>query len=92
MLQSQPQQRNQAMATSRLSLLACTAVVAATTLFGSAHYSPASALDLSWVSNDNYVRCLKYVSGLAHGDPAAYDRGRRACNRQYYANKPGVDY
>jgi len=29
---------------------------------------PASALDLSWLSNDNYVRCLKYVSGLAHGN------------------------
>ena len=31
-------------------------------------------------------------SSLAHGDAAAYDRGRRACNRQYYPGHPGYDY
>jgi len=80
------------MTTSRTALLACAAIVGIGALVGSATYSPASAGGLDWLSNDNYVRCLKYVSGLAHGDAAAYDRGRRACNRQYYPNKPGVDY
>ena len=82
------------MTTSRIALFACAAIIGISTLVGSAGYSPASAggLDLSWLSNDNYVRCLKYVSGLANGDQAAYDRGRRACNRAYYPNKPGVDY
>jgi hypothetical protein len=74
------------MKTSRIALFAAAAVVAIGSLIGSAQYSPASALDLSWLSNDNYVRCLKYVSGLANGDAAAYDRGRKACNKQYYPN------
>ncbi len=76
------------MKTSRIALCAVAAVVAIGSLIGSAQYSPASAggLDLSWLSNDNYVRCLKYVSGLANGDAAAYDRGRKACNKQYYPN------
>jgi len=82
------------MKTSRIALFAFAAIVGIGALVGSAQYSPASAggLDLSWLSNDNYVRCLKYVSGLANGDEAAYDRGRRACNRQYFPNKPGVQY
>jgi hypothetical protein len=37
------------------------------------------------------VRCLKYMRSLSHGDAAAYDRGRRACNRQYYPG-PGHDH
>jgi hypothetical protein len=78
------------MKTSRIALFAVAAAVTLGSLAGSAH--PASALDLSWLSNDNYVRCLKYVSGLAHGDPAAYDRGRRTCNRTYYPGRPGYDY
>jgi hypothetical protein len=63
------------------------------TLAGSMQFSPATAggLGLDWLSNDNYVRCLKYVSALSQGDAAAYDRGRRACNRQYYPG-PGHDH
>ena len=62
-------------------------------LAGSAQLSPAAAgsLGLDWLSNDNYVRCLKYMKSLAHGDAAAYDRGRRACNRQYFPG-PGHDH
>ena len=77
---------------SRFTLLACTTLVATTALVGSAYCSSASALDLGWLGNDNYVRCLKYVSALSKGDSAADDRGRRACNRQYYPNTPGVQY
>jgi hypothetical protein len=80
------------MKTSRIALLACAAVVGAASLLASASTSPAAAGGLDWLNNDNYVRCLKYVSGLAHGDAAAYDRGRRACNRQYFPNHPGYDY
>ena len=80
------------MKTSRIALFAFAAAVTLGSLAGSAQVSPASALDLSWLSNDNYVRCLKYVSALAHGNEAAYDRGRRACNRQYYPGRPGYDY
>jgi hypothetical protein len=80
------------MKTSRIALVAFAAIVGASSLVGSAQYFPASALDLGWLDNDNYVRCLKYVSALAHGSEAAYDRGRRACNRQYFPNKPGVQY
>jgi hypothetical protein len=80
------------MKTSRFALFAFAAAVMLGSLASSAQLSPASALDLSWLSNDNYVRCLKYVSGLAHGNAAAYDRGRRTCNRQYYPGRPGYDY
>ena len=80
------------MTTSRIALLACAAIVGVGALVGSASYSPAAAGGLDWLSNDNYVRCLKYVSALSHGDPAAYDRGRRACNRAWYPNHPGYDY
>jgi hypothetical protein len=76
----------------KLALSAIAALVAVTALAGSAQISPAAAGGLDWLGNDNYVRCLKYVSGLAHGDAAAYDRGRRACNRQYYPGHPGYDY
>lgn len=76
----------------KLALPAIAALVAITALAGSARISPAAAGGLDWLGNDNYVRCLKYVSGLAHGDAAAYDRGRRACNRQYYPGHPGYDY
>ena len=80
------------MKSSRIALATCAALVAVVTLAGSALISPAAAGSLDWLGNDNYVRCLKYVSGLAHGDAAAYDRGRRACNRQYYPGHPGYDY
>ena len=80
------------MTTSRIAFLACAAAIGIGALVASANYSPATAGSLDWLGNDNYVRCLKYVSALAHGDPAAYDRGRRACNRQYYPNRPGVQY
>lgn len=76
----------------KLAFSAIAALVAVTTLVGSAHISPAAAGSLDWLGNDNYVRCLKYVSALAHGDAAAYDRGRRTCNRQYYPGHPGYDY
>lgn len=75
-----------------LALSASVALVAVTALVGSAQISPAAAGSLDWLGNDNYVRCLKYVSALAHGDAAAYDRGRRTCNRQYYPGRPGYDY
>lgn len=52
----------------------------------------AEALDLSWLKNENYVRCLQYVSGLSQGDPVKYDRGRRTCNRTYFPNRPGTQY
>ncbi len=80
------------MTSSRTTLVACAALVTIGSLIGSAQCSPASATDWSWLSNDNYVRCLQYVRGISHGDEAAYNRGRKACNRQYYPNKPGVDY
>lgn len=76
----------------RTALTICAALVTVVTLASSALISPAAAGGLDWLGNDNYVRCLKYVSGLAHGDAAAYDRGRRACNRQYYPGHPGYDY
>ncbi|WP_314952706.1 hypothetical protein [Bradyrhizobium cosmicum] len=76
----------------KLTFSAIAALVAVTTLVGSAQISPAAAGSLDWLGNDNYVRCLKYVSALAHGDAAAYDRGRRTCNRQYYPGRPGYDY
>ncbi|MCJ9735095.1 MULTISPECIES: hypothetical protein [unclassified Bradyrhizobium] len=75
-----------------IALSAIAALVAITTLAGSARLTPAAAGSLDWLGNDNYVRCLKYVSALAHGNAAAYDRGRRACNRQYYPGRPGYDY
>ena len=75
-----------------IALSAIAALVAITTLAGSARLTPAAAGSLDWLGNDNYVRCLKYVSALAHGSAAAYDRGRRACNRQYYPGRPGYDY
>jgi hypothetical protein len=80
------------MKTSRIALFAFAAIVGIGSLVGSAQYSPVSAGQLDWLSNDNYVRCLKYVSAISHGSDAAYDRGRRACNRQYYPGKPGYDY
>jgi hypothetical protein len=80
------------MTRSRLSLFVAATALALGALAGSASTTPAHATDWSWLSNDNYVRCLQYVRGLSHGDDAAYNRGRKACNRQYYPNKPGVDY
>ena len=80
------------MTNSRITLFAAATLVAIGALIGSAHVSPASAGGLDWLDNDGYMRCLQYVSGLAHGDAAAFDRGRRACNRQYFPNKPGVQY
>jgi len=77
---------------SRIALFACATLVAIGSLIGSAHVSPAAADGLDWLSNDGYVRCLQYMSGLAHGDAAAFDGGRRICNKNYYPNKPGVQY
>ena len=64
--------------------------------------NPASAGSLDWLSNQKYVDCLKGISFLANwnnGHPstqaekdAAYDRGRRYCNRQNFPNRPGTDY
>ncbi len=72
-----------------ITLSVCAALVAILTLAGSARLTPAAAgsLGLDWLGNENYVRCLQYVSGLARGDAAAFDRGRRACNRQYYPGR-----
>ncbi|MCK1362113.1 hypothetical protein [Bradyrhizobium sp. 199] len=75
-----------------VTLLICSALVAVASLGGSAQLTHAAAGSLDWLGNDNYVRCLKYVSALSRGDAAAYDRGRRACNRQYYPGHPGYDY
>lgn len=90
------------MKTSGIALFAFTAIVGNASLIGSAQYTPASAGNLDWLSNKQYVDCLKGMTFLAkwnNGQPstkaqkdAAYDRGRRYCNRQYYPGKPGVDY
>lgn len=73
------------------------AAIAGGVLVGAAQHSPAAAGSLDWLGNDNYVRCLKYVSNLAKAYPpnqrdAAYDRGRRSCNRAHFPNRPGTDY
>jgi hypothetical protein len=83
-------QGNTDMKTVTLSI--CSALIAVAALGGSAQLTPAAAGSLDWLGNDNYVRCLKYVSALSRGDAAAYDRGRRTCNRQYYPGRPGYDY
>ncbi len=75
-----------------ITLSISSAVIAIVALAGSVQLTPAAAGSLDWLRNEDYVRCLKYVSGLSRGDAAAYDRGRRACNRQYYPGRPGNDY
>lgn len=79
-------------------------LIAASLIVGAALLSaPASAGNLDWLSNQKYVDCLKTMTFLAkwnNGGPrrsqaeedAAYDRGRRYCNRQYFPNRPGTDY
>jgi hypothetical protein len=71
------------------------ALIGASTLFSSAHYSPAAAggLGLDWLSNKQYVQCLQGTNFLAkwnNGRPqsqadaaAAQERGRHYCNKQY---------
>ncbi|MDH2345109.1 MULTISPECIES: hypothetical protein [unclassified Bradyrhizobium] len=86
----------------RIAAFALTAILAASSLAGSAQYAPASAGNLDWLSNQKYVDCLKGISFLSNwnnGQPstqaqkdAAYDRGRRYCNRQNFPNRPGTDY
>ncbi len=85
------------MKTSRIALFAIAMLVGIGSLSGSAQYSPAAAGSLDWLGNENYVRCLKYVSGLSKRYPlgeqeAAYDRGRRQCNKTYYPNMPGAQH
>lgn len=86
----------------RIALFALATTLAVSSLIGSAQYAPASAGNLDWLSNQKYVDCLKGVSFLANwsnGRPstqaqkdAAYDRGRRYCNREHFPNRPGTDY
>jgi hypothetical protein len=71
------------------------ALIGASTLLGSAHYSPAAAAGhgLDWLSNKQYVQCLQGTNFLAkwnNGRPqnqadaaAAQERGRHYCNKQY---------
>lgn len=80
------------MKTARLALFALTATLGLGVLAAPA---PASAFDLSWVSNKNYVACLKLFytgsflmpANLTPAQQAAYhERGRRYCNRIYYGH------
>jgi hypothetical protein len=85
------------MKTSRMARFAFAALVGIGSLVGSAWYSPVAAGSLDWLGNDNYVRCLKYMSALSKNHPpgqqeAAYDRGRRHCNKMYYPNTPGAQH
>lgn len=78
--------------TSRITLFAA-AIVAI--FAGSTH--PSSALDLGWLSNTGYVNCLKNGRIVAMTYPPAQraaidDKLRRACNRGYFPNRPGVQY
>lgn len=76
----------------KIALFASAALLATTLLAGTASVSPASAGSLDFLSNQNYMRCLQYFSIRAHGDAAAYDQGRRFCNRQYFPGRPGGQY
>jgi hypothetical protein len=85
------------MKTSRIAHFAFAALVGIGSLVGSAQYSPVAAGSLDWLGNDNYVRCLKYMTALSKNHPpgqqeAAYDRGRRHCNKIYYPNTPGAQH
>jgi hypothetical protein len=83
--------------------IAFAAAVAIGTVIGS--LAPANAGQFDWLSNKGYTDCLKMMSWAAEGGgiwggkkrygaerDAAYDRGRRKCNRQYYPNHKGYDY
>ena len=81
--------------TSRIALFAAAAVVTIGALTGSSQ--PSAAGSLNFLSNPGYVNCLKNSSIVANNQPAAqrgamYDRLRRACNRGYFPNQPGVQY
>lgn len=81
--------------TSRITLLAAMAVVAISAWAGST--SSSAALDLGWVSNTGYMNCLRNGQAVAmryrpQERAAMEDRLRRACNRGYYPNRPGVQY
>ena len=83
------------MKTSRISLLAFAVIVGLGTLTGSAQYSPALAGQWDWLSNKDYVACLRLFSSgnfliPANATPeqraAKHEQGRRYCNRQYYGD------
>ena len=91
------------MKTSRIALFAFAAIVAIGSLAGSTQSSQAGSLD--WLSNKDYVNCLKLMDSASRGggmwggqthtgadQAAAYDRGRRQCNRRYFPGHPGYDY
>jgi hypothetical protein len=90
------------MKTSRIALVAFAAIVGIGALAGSAHHSPAHAGGLDWLGNKKYVQCLQAMNFLAKynggrpqsaaGAEAAYDRGRRWCNKEHYPNRPGTQY
>jgi hypothetical protein len=70
------------------------AIVAVAITFGGLA-TPASATDWSWLSNKDYVACLKlYASGNFQIPPGAssaqqvalHEKGRRYCNRTYYGH------
>jgi uncharacterized membrane protein YcgQ (UPF0703/DUF1980 family) len=84
-----------AIKTSRLALFAAATVVAIGALAGTTR--PSAALDLSWVSNTGYVNCLRNAHAVAmryrpQERAAIDDTLRRACNRGYFPNRPGVQY
>jgi hypothetical protein len=83
------------MRSSRVSLLIFAAIVGVGTLVGSSQYSTASAGQWDWLSNKDYVACLKlFYSGdfliPANATPqqraAKHEQGRRYCNRQFYGH------
>jgi hypothetical protein len=79
----------------QFALFAAAAALAVGLIAGSA--APSAALDLSWVGNKPYVNCLTNAHKVAMTYPPAQrgywdDRLRRACNRGYYPNRPGVQY
>jgi hypothetical protein len=91
------------MKTSRFALFAFAAMLGIGSLVGSTQTSQAGSLD--WLGNKDYVNCLKLMDGMSRGGAvwgspnrsgtereAAYDRGRRFCNRKFYPGRPGYDY
>ena len=84
------------MKTSRIALATLAALVAASSLVGSANSSYAGGLGLDWLSNKPYVECLKNarmladVSSVMKGPAyreASYERGRHQCNQRYYGHE-----
>lgn len=87
------------MKTSRIALFAFAAIVAIGSLAGSTQSSQAGGLGLDWLSNKDYVNCLKLMDGMSRGgsiwggpvrtgadQAAGYERGRHFCNRKYYGH------